>query len=58
MKCDIIATGIINAAKNIKLSIPLVVRLEGTLFVDFLFTVSPGRIIRSLSSVSHNCSTS
>lgn len=32
MKCDIIATGIINAAKNINLQLPLVVRLEGTNF--------------------------
>jgi succinyl-CoA synthetase beta subunit len=30
MKCDIIAQGIINAAKTLKLSVPLVVRLEGT----------------------------
>jgi succinyl-CoA synthetase beta subunit len=30
MKCDIIAEGIIAAAKEVKLSIPLVVRLEGT----------------------------
>ncbi len=30
MKCDVIATGIVNAAKNIKLKIPLIVRLEGT----------------------------
>jgi succinyl-CoA synthetase beta subunit len=30
MKCDIIAQGIINAAKTIKLSVPVVVRLEGT----------------------------
>jgi succinyl-CoA synthetase beta subunit len=30
MKCDIIALGIINAAKTLKLSVPLVVRLEGT----------------------------
>ena len=30
MKCDIIAQGIINAAKIVKLSVPLVVRLEGT----------------------------
>ncbi|PYJ31182.1 MAG: succinate--CoA ligase subunit beta, partial [Verrucomicrobia bacterium] len=29
-KCDIIAQGIINAAKTVKLSVPLVVRLEGT----------------------------
>jgi succinyl-CoA synthetase beta subunit len=30
MKCDIIAQGIINAAKVVNLSVPLVVRLEGT----------------------------
>lgn len=30
MKCDIIAAGIINAAKNIGLEKPLIVRLEGT----------------------------
>jgi succinyl-CoA synthetase beta subunit len=30
MKCDIIAQGIINAAKTVHLSVPLVVRLEGT----------------------------
>ena len=30
MKCDIIAQGVINAAKTLKLSVPLVVRLEGT----------------------------
>lgn len=30
MKCDIIAEGIIAAAKDVKLSVPLVVRLEGT----------------------------
>lgn len=30
MKCDIIAQGIVNAAKNLKLTVPLVVRLEGT----------------------------
>jgi succinyl-CoA synthetase beta subunit len=30
MKCDIIAQGIINAAKALELSVPLVVRLEGT----------------------------
>ena len=30
MKCDVIAHGIINAAKTLKLSVPLVVRLEGT----------------------------
>jgi succinyl-CoA synthetase beta subunit len=30
MRCDVIAQGIINAAKTIKLSVPVVVRLEGT----------------------------
>lgn len=30
MKCDIIAQGLINAFKVVKLSVPLVVRLEGT----------------------------
>ena len=30
MKCDIIAEGIIAAAKEVHLSVPLVVRLEGT----------------------------
>ena len=30
MKCDVIAQGIINAAKEIGLTLPLVVRLEGT----------------------------
>ena len=30
MKCDIIAEGIIAAAKEISLKVPLVVRLEGT----------------------------
>ncbi len=30
MKCDVIAQGIIGAAKTVELSVPLVVRLEGT----------------------------
>jgi len=30
MKCDVIAHGIINAAKTVQLSVPVVVRLEGT----------------------------
>jgi succinyl-CoA synthetase beta subunit len=30
MKCDIIAEGIIAAAKEVALKVPLVVRLEGT----------------------------
>ena len=30
MRCDVIAQGIINAAKTVELNIPLIVRLEGT----------------------------
>ena len=30
MKCDVIASGIVEAVKEVKLDIPLVVRLEGT----------------------------
>ena len=30
MKCDVIAAGILSAAKTVKLQVPLVVRLEGT----------------------------
>jgi succinyl-CoA synthetase beta subunit len=30
MKCDIIATGVVEAAKQVSLNVPLVVRLEGT----------------------------
>jgi succinyl-CoA synthetase beta subunit len=30
MRCDIIADGIVAAAKEVQLSVPLVVRLEGT----------------------------
>ena len=30
MKCDVIAEGVITAAKEVDLSVPLVVRLEGT----------------------------
>jgi len=30
MKVDVIAQGIINAAKSIKVAVPLIVRLEGT----------------------------
>jgi len=30
MKCDVIAEGIVAAAREVKLSVPLVVRLEGT----------------------------
>ena len=30
MRCDIIAKGIIEAAKSLKLTVPIVVRLQGT----------------------------
>jgi succinyl-CoA synthetase beta subunit len=30
MKCDVIATGIVQAAREVELGVPLVVRLEGT----------------------------
>jgi succinyl-CoA synthetase beta subunit len=30
MKCDVIANGIVAAARGVKLAVPLVVRLEGT----------------------------
>ena len=45
MKCDVIAQGIVNAAKTIDLKIPLVVRLEGT-------NVERGNEILSNSGVS------
>ncbi len=30
MKCDVIASGIVNAAREVGVKVPLVVRLEGT----------------------------
>ncbi|MDJ0958410.1 MAG: succinate--CoA ligase subunit beta, partial [Arenicellales bacterium] len=30
MRCDVIAEGLVNAAKEVNLEVPLVVRLEGT----------------------------
>ena len=30
MKCDVIAEGIVNAAKGVGIKVPLIVRLEGT----------------------------
>jgi succinyl-CoA synthetase beta subunit len=30
MKCDVIAEGVVAAAREVKLGVPLVVRLEGT----------------------------
>ncbi|MEE9448213.1 MAG: ADP-forming succinate--CoA ligase subunit beta [Arenicellales bacterium] len=34
MRCDVIAEGLVQAAKEVKLSIPLIVRLEGTNVVE------------------------
>ncbi|MGA1191330.1 MAG: ADP-forming succinate--CoA ligase subunit beta [Bdellovibrionota bacterium] len=44
MKCDVIASGIIEAAKSLSLSVPLVVRLQGT-------NVEEGRRILSQSGL-------
>jgi succinyl-CoA synthetase beta subunit len=44
MKCDVIAQGIINAAREIQMSLPLVVRLEGT-------NVEQGRALLSESGL-------
>ena len=30
MRCDVLAQGVVEAAREVKLSIPLVVRMEGT----------------------------
>jgi succinyl-CoA synthetase beta subunit len=30
MKCDVLATGVVEAAREVKLSVPLIVRMEGT----------------------------
>ena len=34
MRCDVLAQGVVDAAKETKLTIPLVVRLAGTNFVE------------------------
>ena len=34
MRCDILAEGVVEAAKQVKLSVPLVVRLAGTNFKE------------------------
>ena len=44
MRCDVIAEGLVNAAKEVSLSVPLVVRLEGT-------NVERGREILSHSRI-------
>lgn len=45
MRCDVIAEGLVNAARDVNLSVPLVVRLEGT-------NVEKGREILADSGVS------
>jgi succinyl-CoA synthetase beta subunit len=44
MRCDVIAEGLVNAAKEVSLSVPLVVRLEGT-------NVEEGRAILAHSGI-------
>ncbi len=44
MRCDVIAEGLVNAAKEVSLSVPLVVRLEGT-------NVDEGRAILARSGI-------
>ena len=34
MRCDVLAQGVVDAAKKIKISVPLVVRLAGTNFQE------------------------
>ena len=34
MKCDVLAQGVVEAAKEIKINVPLVVRLAGTNFLE------------------------
>ena len=34
MRCDILAQGVVEAAKEIKISVPLVVRLAGTNYLE------------------------
>ena len=36
MRCDVIAKGILDAATNLKLDIPLIVRLQGKISKHFL----------------------
>lgn len=45
MKCDVIASGIVSAAKQVGVKVPLVVRLEGT-------NVEAGKKILNSSNVS------
>ena len=34
MRCDVLAEGVVNAAKEIKINVPIVVRLAGTKFEE------------------------
>ena len=34
MRCDVLAQGVVEAAKQVNLSVPLVVRMEGTNVVE------------------------
>ena len=34
MRCDVLAKGVIEAVKEVKLNVPLVVRLAGTNFIE------------------------
>ena len=34
MRCDVLAQGVVDAAKEIKIKVPLVVRLAGTNFLE------------------------
>ena len=34
MRCDVLASGVVEAAKQVNLSVPLVVRLAGTNFIE------------------------
>ena len=47
MRCDIIANGIVEAAKEVSLSVPVVVRLEGTNVEQGKEILSPNRDWRS-----------
>ena len=40
VNCATIANGIVNAAKSIKMNVPVVVRLEGILTADLLFILN------------------
>ncbi|KAM0830739.1 hypothetical protein ACQ4PT_066019 [Festuca glaucescens] len=48
MKCDVIASGIVNAAKQVDLKVPVVVRLEGT-------NVDQGKRILKVCFCYHRC---